>query len=248
MRYTYSVVVEKKNLKTLGCYISSRSPWGRASLSLGSRCQHRNTIHRFIRLRRGAGAIFSNFYSVAPICTPVRGLAGTYPNTHGAYKNDKPMHGTRISFAQVLKEKLGYHTSCIGKFCLNGSGKDPTAFGSPRNRSFEFDETKYLWNRGHWKYLTENEDGEVQGYRKKIVEMFSNQTGAYTTEFLADRALNFIDERNESDQPFALMLSLPDPHGPNFVHAPYNEMFNDLVVDLPLTAEEIMNRKNARPK
>jgi arylsulfatase A-like enzyme len=96
--------------------------------------------------------------------------------------------------------------------------------------------------------LTENEDGEVQGYSENFEEMFSNQTGAYTTEFLTDRALNFIDERKNSDQPSALMLSLPDPHGPNFVHAPYNEMFNDLVVDVPLTAEEITNRKDARPK
>ena len=239
------IMTDEHNLKTLGCYRDllgdeQAYPWGPGV----------NVETPNIDSLANGGAIFSNFYSVSPTCTPARGsfLTGTYPNTHGAYENDKPLHGTSISFAQVLKEKLGYHTSYIGKFHLNGKGKNPTSFGSPRNRSFGFDETKYLWNRGHWKYLTENEDGEVQGYTYKAEEMFLNQTGAYTTEFLVDRALNFIDEQKDSDQPFALMLSLPDPHGPNFVHAPYNVMYNDLVVDVPLTAEGIMNRKHARPK
>ena len=140
------IMTDEHNLKTLGCYRDllgdeQAYPWGP-----GVNMETPNMDS----LASGGGAIFSNFYSVAPTCTAARGsfLTGTYSNTHGAFINDKPMHGTSISFAQVLKEKLGYHTSYIGKFHLNGSVKDPTSFGSPRNRSFGFDETKYLWNAG----------------------------------------------------------------------------------------------------
>jgi len=58
--------------------------------------------------------------------------------------------------------------------------------------------------------------------------------GTYTTEFLVGRALNFIDEQKaaDSDRPFALMLSIPDHHGPNFVKAPYKQMYDHLWVDV----------------
>ena len=35
----------------------------------------------------------------------------------------------------------------------------------------------------------------------------------YATDFLVDRAIDFIDEQKEASRPFALFLSLPDHHG-----------------------------------
>mmetsp|Transcript_25627 Transcript_25627/g.38050 ORF Transcript_25627/g.38050 Transcript_25627/m.38050 type:complete len:627 (-) Transcript_25627:594-2474(-) len=239
------IMTDEHNMKTLGCYRDlledkQAYPWGPG---VNVETPHIDSLAM-------EGALFANCYSAAPLCTPARGsfLTSTFPSTHGANENHKEMNGASITFAQILKDKLGYHTSYMGKFHLNGYGKDPSVFGASEERSFGFDETKYLWNRGHWKYLTENEDGEVQGYTYEAEEMFLNQTGAYTTEFLVDRALNFIDEQKDSDQPFALMLSIPDPHGPNFVRTPYKEMYDHLWVDVPRTAQDVMNRIHGHPR
>ena len=63
------------------------------------------------------GALFSNFMTVSPACTPSRGsfLTGTYPSTHAAVRNHIPMRDDAITFAQTMKEKLGYATSYMGK-------------------------------------------------------------------------------------------------------------------------------------
>ena len=63
------------------------------------------------------GALFSNFMTVSPTCTPSRGsfLTGTYLSTHAAVRNHIPMRDDTITFAQTMKEKLEYATSYMGK-------------------------------------------------------------------------------------------------------------------------------------
>jgi len=43
---------------------------------------------------------------------------------------------------------------------------------------------------------------------------------AYTTDFLTDRAIDFIKEQKKQNRAFTLMLSLPDPHGKFPVQGP----------------------------
>ena len=164
---------------------------------------------------------------------------------------------------------------------MNGRKKDPTDFGAPKGRSFGFDDTKYLWNRGHWKYLTEDDNGNIRGYTPEEAEHLSNLEGekSYATKFLVDKALDFIEKKKDSEQPFALMVSLPDPHGeccilygrnkfryvdafmkisliiihgrgagPNFVHPPYDTMFDHLDFEVPESAVSALYRSPALPK
>ena len=55
--------------------------------------------------------------TVSPLCTSSRAsfLTGTYPFTHGAVANDVPMNKVAVTFAQILRSKLGYTTSYMGK-------------------------------------------------------------------------------------------------------------------------------------
>ena len=101
---------------------------------------------------------------------------------------------------------------------LNGESKSETEFGAPEGRSFGFNDTKYQWNRGHWKFLEEGDNGNLTGYNwaDGADKFEDNMDTAYTTDFLVDRAIDFIDEQKEASRPFALFLSLPDPHGEYF--------------------------------
>ena len=66
------------------------------------------------------GALFTNFYTASPLCTPSRGtfMTGTYPSLNGADKNDARMNDDAVTFAQVLQQELGYYTGYIGKVCM----------------------------------------------------------------------------------------------------------------------------------
>lgn len=98
--------------------------------------------------------------------------------------------------------------------------------------------------------MIEDANNNIQAYSYHDADKFVNKTGVYTTEFLADRALKFIEEHKQrkDDHPFALMISLPDPHGPNYVHAPYSDMYKDLMFQVPKSAVHAMRKHPALPK
>ena len=55
----------------------------------------------------------------------------------------------------------------------------------------------------------------------------------FSTDYLMDKSIDFI--RRNKDKPFAIMLSLPDPHGPNTVRPPYDERFTHFNYESPRT-------------
>lgn len=58
------------------------------------------------------GAIFTSMYTVAPLCTPSRAsfMTGLYPKATGAWLNHNAMDPDMTTWAEILKQKKGYHT------------------------------------------------------------------------------------------------------------------------------------------
>ncbi len=161
------------------------------------------------------GAMMVNFYTAAPVCTPSRAsfLTGMFPHSTGAYKNHEPMHSNMTTFANVLQDN-GYLTSFVGKWHLDGEEK-PGWNTHENGRSYGFAENQFRFNRGHWKFFEEDvENNVVKAYtwdgRHKVEGDFQQQ---YATDFLFDRGIEFIERASNNDDPFAIMLSIPDPHG-----------------------------------
>ena len=67
------------------------------------------------------GAMYTNFYTVAPLCTPSRAsfMTGQYPSFTEADGNHEALNPSLKTWAQVLREK-GYKTSYMGKWHLDG--------------------------------------------------------------------------------------------------------------------------------
>jgi len=241
------ILTDEHNIRTLGCYRDyfrsqnqddQATVWGR-NLEVET-----PNIDRLAR----EGALMTNFYTVAPLCTPSRAsfLSGLYPAaTGGSNVNHGRMDDDIVTFAEILKEKRDYHTGYIGKFHLNG--EDKPGWGN-ETRKFGFIENKYLYNQGHWKWLDEV-DGNMEAYTYLEGGKFKKkQRKHFTTVFLFDRGIEFMERAKSLNKPFSYVLSIPDPHAPNQVRRPYDEMFNDMHFKLPLTGRQSILKDPAPPK
>jgi len=241
------IMTDEHNLRTIGAYrklmnTEQAFPWGP-----GVELETPN-IDRLA----SEGALFNNFYAVSPLCTPSRAsfMTGLYPKfTGSSWKNHGKLNKKRKTFANELRALKGYATSYLGKWHLNGKKSSTTDFGD-KSRKFGFQNIDYQYNRGHWKYFNETANGITAfewSDRSKFVRNGMNENDYYATDFLFDKAKDFIREKAAKGKNFAVMLSIADPHDPNNVRAPYDTMFDHLNFGLPSTAQKAMHSTPALP-
>ncbi len=221
---------DEHNFRTLGCYRNTLPKeqalmWGESVVET----PHIDWIAK-------NGALCTGFYAATPVCSPSRSsfLTGYYPQNTPVITNDIPMKDGIITFAEILIQQ-GYETGYAGKWHLDGKGKPQWA----PERKFGFEDNRYMFNRGHWKQLEDTPDGPRVAARRNNEPTYSVR-GAneknFTTDFLADKTVEFINKNKA--KPFCYMVSIPDPHGPNSVRAPYNTMYKKAKLIKPRTFDK----------
>ncbi|MCC7491734.1 MAG: sulfatase-like hydrolase/transferase [Fimbriimonadaceae bacterium] len=173
------------------------------------------------------GALLTRFQVNSAVCTPSRGclFTGRYPHAHGAYVNDTPLNADEVTLGQVLRDQ-GWQTGYAGKWHLSGTARP--GFLSPAE-SWGFEDSRWMFNRGHWKTLSTTAAGQPQALNTIGDER------SYTTDFLATVTTDFL--RRPRSRPFAWVVSFPDPHTPFTVRAPYDTMYDPAAMPLPRTFE-----------
>ena len=225
------IMTDEHNFRTLGCYREllpqpQALMWGKAVVETPN-----------IDWIAKNGAICTSFYATTPVCSPSRGclISGQYPQNTPVVQNNIPLDDNVITFAELLKRQ-GYATGFAGKWHLDGGGKPQWA---PK-RKFGFDDNRFMFNRGHWKQLEVAEDGPRVAGRDKQGKPSYAIAGAneknFTTDFLCDKTVEFI-ETNKAN-PFCYMVSIPDPHGPDTVRAPYDTMYAEQTYEQPASAKK----------
>uniref|UniRef100_A0A7S3Q400 ShKT domain-containing protein n=1 Tax=Chaetoceros debilis TaxID=122233 RepID=A0A7S3Q400_9STRA len=193
------------------------------------------------------GALYSNFYTVAPLCTPSRAsfMTGMYPAfTGNSALNHGEMDQDMTTFAKILKDKKAYRTGYFGKWHLDG---EHTPGWGHNGRMFGFEQNKYRFNRGHFKWI-DKVDGNMVGYEIEDEWRFAGrQSEHFTTDYLIDRGIDFMKTSVNRNDPFAMVISIPDPHGPNDNRRYYRDMYKDLQFKVPKTAKAAMNYNPAAP-
>ena len=176
------------------------------------------------------GAIFYNFFTNSAVCTPSRGclVTGRYPHAHGAYRNNIEMNRDEITIARILNSH-GYETGYTGKWHLDGEPK-PGWVGP--DRSMGFTDCRFMFNRGHWKKIVEEIDGDPNVSPYTVI----GDQKTYTTDWLTDKTIEFI--KRSRNQPFFFMVSIPDPHTPFTVREPYMTMYDPEDMIVPKTFQE----------
>ncbi len=183
------------------------------------------------------GARCDSFYATTPVCSPSRAafVSGRYPQKTPVVGNNIPLHDSVVTFAELLRRQ-GYATGYAGKWHLDGGGKPQWA---PK-RQFGFADNRFMFNRGHWKKFVDAADGPRVGSRDGKGKPNYSVAGAddktFSTDWLCDKAIEFI--RTNAGKPFCYMVSLPDPHGPNTVRAPYDTMYDGVEVPIPATLKK----------
>ncbi len=221
---------DEHNFRTLGCYRAllpnaQAFVWGDG---VAVETPHIDSIAK-------RGALCDRYYASSPVCTPSRAsfLTGCYPQNTGAPINDRALREDLTTFAEVLRRN-GYATGYAGKLHVDG----PARPGWTPARTFGFEDNKYMFNRGHWKQLEDTPTGPAVKARNAKGGPTYDVAGAdeksFTTDFLADKTVAFIQTHRNT--PFCFMLSLPDPHGPNAVRPPYDTLFTNLNFQRPETA------------
>ena len=145
---------------------------------------------------------FKNAVSVCPVCTPYRAalMTGRYPTTTGMFLNDVHLADKEICIPEVLKP-AGYTTGLIGKWHLDGNGRD--AYIPPERRQgweyWKAAECDHNYNHSH--YYTGNSN----------VKQFWDGYDAFAQ---TKDAQQYIRDHATGKQPFALVISYGPPHFP----------------------------------
>lgn len=214
---------DEQNFRTLGCYRKLLSEDQAFIWGPGVEVE---TPH--IDGLASEGVLFRNCYATTPVSSPSRAsfLTGLYPQNAGMYTNDMVLNEDAVTFGEVLREN-GYATGYIGKLHLNGKGRPEW---SP-TRDFGFSENTYMYNRGHWKKIIETGDGPEFRVNESVN---TTDSLSFTTDFLTNRALEFID--THKGNAFCCLLSIPDPHSANVVRSPYDTLYTHMNFSQPRTA------------
>ncbi|HUJ22593.1 MAG TPA: sulfatase-like hydrolase/transferase [Bryobacteraceae bacterium] len=167
-----------------------------------------------------SGAIFTNWYSNAPLCAPARAslMTGRYPIRAGVPVNGRSLPPGEKTIAALLKD-AGYKTALTGKWHLGSdAGAVPNAHGFDYFYGFHEGCVDYYSHRYYWGEPKRVNFHDLWRNREEIFE-----DGRYLTERIGEEAVQFIESAGA--QPFFLYCPFNAPHYP--MHAPrkYVELF-----------------------
>ena len=165
---------------------------------------------------------FTNAVSGMPVCTPFRGslLTGQRPTTNGMFMNDIQLDTMAVTMGKIYS-KEGYDTGYIGKWHLDGNGREKFIPPGNRRQGFQFwmaNECTHDYNKSVY---YDNNDPTPKVWK------------GYDTFAQTDAAIDYMSSKKESKNPFLLVLSWGTPHDP-YGSAPekYRKMFSPENINL----------------
>ena len=151
----------------------------------------------------GRSINFENAISVCPVCTPQRAslLTGRFPMTTGMFMNDIYLPAEELCMAEIFTN-AGYETGYIGKWHLDGHGRDSYI---PPERRQGFD---------YWKVLECTHDYN-ESYYYAGNDPTKLKWEGYDAYAQTNDAQAYIRDHADGDKPFFLFVGYGGPHFPH---------------------------------
>lgn len=176
---------------------------------------------------------FKNAVSGMPVCTPFRGslITGQRPLTHGLFMNDVQLDTNAVTMGKIYT-KAGYDTGYIGKWHMDGEGRNNFIPLSNRRQGFQFWKANECTHNYNNSTYYDNEDPTPKKWE------------GYDTFSQTDAAIDFIQSKKDAENPFLLVLSWGTPHAP-YDTAPekYKKMFTPENIKLNPNVPQEMHEK-----
>jgi len=179
-------------------------------------------------LARG-GVLFKYAFVQAPQCCPSRASlqTGRYPHAHHVRWNSIPIPDDETTIGQILSDS-GYETACFGK--MHVKPQDPARMG------FQYSSTISDYNR----YLAQHGiKSGMAASKGPYLKLASTGAGTYPfpkehyiTNWIGDRAVEYLKEHRHPHKPFFMYVSFFKPHIPWNPPEPYDKMYDPKEIPL----------------
>lgn len=162
------------------------------------------------------GVKFENAFSPQPVCGPCRAIfqTGKYATDTGCFRNSIALKEGEKTIANYLEDN-GYDTAYVGKWHLASTGdleeapyQDYQTIAIPKELRGGYS--------GYWR-ASDLLEFTSDGYGGYVFDENNNRCdfNGYRCDCITDYAINFINSRNDNNNPFMLFLSHIEPHHQN---------------------------------
>jgi len=158
------------------------------------------------------GIKMTNAYTPSPVCSPARAsfMTGLYPSQHGVHDYldlkipevaERNWIADEITLPQLL-QSAGYHTGLIGKWHCGQDDQHQPGFDS-------------------WFGIGLDEAPPHSGSHTFSNQGHPDKRTGYKTDILTDKALQFLRNQQDSQQPYFLFVGYIGTHSPWQGHPPH---------------------------
>jgi len=195
------------------------------------------------------GTSFSNYFDNYALCCVARAsiLRGQNAN-NTQIKGNNPPRGGFEKFYELGEDgekstigtwlqRDGYETAFIGKY-LNGYGK------TDKKKRTDYAENPHLsksyvppgWDQWHATFTQGVYDYEMNENGKVV--QYGSDPEDFKTDVLANKAIDYLGQRDGESDPFFMHLSVLAPHSPATPAPRHSSLFKDLAVPRTLSFNE----------
>jgi len=178
------------------------------------------------------GAHLKNAFVTTSLCSPSRAsiLTGLYTFRHRVIDNQRAVPEGTLFFPQYL-QKAGYKTGFIGKWHMGHANDNPRP-------GFDY----WFSFKGQGKYYPPGPQYTINENGRRVPQ------DGYITPLLTRKAIEFLEQQTDRDQPFFLYLSHKAVHDPFTPEPQYKDSLQDQLFEFPTSSELLKNNLKNRPR
>lgn len=187
------------------------------------------------------GTVFTNAYTVSPLCGPSRGafMTGLMPSQSGIVDNGSEWHSDIPTFGHRLRD-VGYQTILAGKMHFVGADQ---LHGFEERLTTDIYPSDFTWvpdwqnekDRPDWYHSMDSVLNAGPILRSNQID-FDEEVA-----FASRRKLFDLARQRDDSRPFCMVVSFTHPHDPFNITPHWWDLYADTDIPLPRVPEAVEN-------